>query len=138
MSDRNTFSSCPPLRSSFLVSISLLCPQIVCRTPYTTYTRIQTGIVVPPITPTSTPILPTSPSGPEIVLFVGYPALGKTTFFRKHFEEAGYVHVNQDTLRTRHKCVKAVEEAIEEQKSCVVGRSHPLYKPSFTGLTKDV
>jgi len=54
------------------------------------------------------------------VLFVGFPALGKTSFYRAYFYAAGYVHVNQDTLRTREKCVKAVEEAIKEGQSCVV------------------
>ena len=55
------------------------------------------------------------------MIFVGYPSLGKSSFYRKHFEPAGYVHINQDTLRTRDKCVKAAEEALEEGKSCVVG-----------------
>lgn len=72
------------------------------------------------ITPTSTPILP-DPPRQEVVLFVGYPCLGKSTLYRQHFKAAGYVHVNQDTLKTREKCVKAVEEALKSGQSCVVG-----------------
>lgn len=55
------------------------------------------------------------------MLFVGYPASGKSTLFRQHFEPEGYIHINQDTLRTRDKCVKAAEEAITQGHSCVIG-----------------
>lgn len=54
-------------------------------------------------------------------MFVGYPALGKTSFFRAHFGDAGYAHVNQDTLKTRDKCVKAAEQALADGQSVVVG-----------------
>lgn len=35
------------------------------------------------------------------------------------------MHINQDTLRTRDKCLKAVEEALQEGQSCVVGQHFP-------------
>lgn len=75
---------------------------------------------VPRVMPTSTPLIPPHPTQ-ELVIFVGYPSLGKTSFYRKHFEPAGYVHINQDMLRTREKCVKAAAETLLEGKSCVVG-----------------
>ncbi|KZT66863.1 PNK3P-domain-containing protein [Daedalea quercina L-15889] len=78
---------------------------------------------LPRITPTSTPLVPTHPIQ-EIVVFVGYPSLGKSSFYRKHFDPAGYVHVNQDMLRTREKCVKAVLDAAQEGKSCVVDNTN--------------
>ncbi|KAJ7654730.1 polynucleotide kinase 3 phosphatase-domain-containing protein, partial [Mycena rosella] len=78
---------------------------------------------LPLYTPSSSPLLP-HPSGQELVLFVGYPCLGKTSFFRQHFEAAGYLHINQDTLKTRDKCVKAVQEALAAGKKCVVDNTN--------------
>ena len=47
--------------------------------------------------------------------------MGKSTFYRTHFSNAGYTHVNQDTLGNRDKCVRAAREALEDGKSVVVG-----------------
>ncbi|KAH9994624.1 polynucleotide kinase 3 phosphatase-domain-containing protein [Russula vinacea] len=68
-------------------------------------------------------ILPPDPQT-EIVLFAGPPCLGKSTFFRTHFAPAGYVHVNQDTLGSRPKCIKAAEEALAAGKSCVIDNTN--------------
>jgi bifunctional polynucleotide phosphatase/kinase len=79
--------------------------------------------LVPPVTPTSTPLIPPfKHSKLEIVLFVGYPCIGKSSFYGRHFEPAGYVHVNQDTLKTRLKCIKAAEQALESGQNCVIGQ----------------
>ncbi|KAI0713316.1 PNK3P-domain-containing protein [Earliella scabrosa] len=77
----------------------------------------------PRLVPSEPPILP-APSSPELVLFVGYPALGKTSFFRAHFASAGYTHINQDTLKTRDKCVKATGEALKDGQSVVVDNTN--------------
>ncbi|KAI0340139.1 PNK3P-domain-containing protein [Trametopsis cervina] len=79
---------------------------------------------LPHITPSSTPLLPPPNSPPEIILFVGYPAMGKTTFYSTHFQPAEYIHINQDTLRTREKCIKAAEETLKEGKSCVIDNTN--------------
>lgn len=82
---------------------------------------------MPRVTPTSSPILPTH-RNQEVVLFIGYPCLGKSSFFRGHFEPAGYTHINQDILKTRDKCVKALQEALKAGQSCVIGKwCHPLF-----------
>lgn len=56
-----------------------------------------------------------------MMVFVGYPAMGKTRTYKKYFEPAGYVHVNQDTLGSKKACVIAAEKAIKEGKSVVIG-----------------
>ncbi|PPQ63178.1 hypothetical protein CVT24_005723 [Panaeolus cyanescens] len=78
---------------------------------------------VPHVTPTSSPILPVPPRQ-EAVVFVGYPSLGKSSFYRRYFEPAGYVHINQDQLKTREKCVKALQEKLKEGKSCVIDNTN--------------
>jgi bifunctional polynucleotide phosphatase/kinase len=76
--------------------------------------------VVGPQGSPNTAVLPPDPQT-ELVVFVGLPCLGKSTFYRTHFAQAGYVHVNQDTLGSRPKCVKAAEGALTAGKSCVIG-----------------
>jgi len=54
--------------------------------------------VVPLYTPTSAPLLPRRISEfedepLEVVIFVGSPGAGKTSFFAKHFQPKGYVHI---------------------------------------------
>ncbi|KAF8197422.1 polynucleotide kinase 3 phosphatase-domain-containing protein [Pholiota molesta] len=78
---------------------------------------------LPHVTPTSSPILPTTPTQ-EVVLFVGYPCMGKSTFYRRYFQPAQYLHINQDTLKTREKCVKALQEAMKAGQSCVIDNTN--------------
>jgi len=67
------------------------------------------------------PFTPTLSSKPELLLFVGYPSMGKSTLYRKHFGPAGYERVSQDVLGNKTKCTKATEEALAKGKSCVIG-----------------
>ncbi|KAF9228631.1 PNK3P-domain-containing protein [Gyrodon lividus] len=76
-----------------------------------------------PLSPSDVIIVPKPPK-PELVLFIGFPCLGKSSFYQKHFAPVGYVHVNQDTLRTRAKCVTAAEEALRAGKSCVIDNTN--------------
>lgn len=75
-----------------------------------------------------------SETQPEIILFVGPPACGKTTFYNKVFGSVSngpaYVHINQDTLGSRQKCLKLVEAAVSgtgpdaAPRSCVVDNTN--------------
>lgn len=63
-------------------------------------------------------------SGQEIVLFVGSPGAGKSTFFRTFLAPHSYVRVNQDTLKSRDKCIKAASTALLEGKSVAVDNTN--------------
>ncbi|GAA6020040.1 hypothetical protein JCM8202_004964 [Rhodotorula sphaerocarpa] len=106
----------------------------------------------PLFSPTSTPLLPRRNSEfdeehpPEVVIFVGFPGSGKTSFFKQHFAEKGYVHINQDTLRTRPACINLMQSCLSATppKSCVIDNTSPsrsvraeylsLLRSSFPGV----
>ena len=60
----------------------------------------------------------------ELVLFVGSPASGKSTFARAHFVAHGYVYVNQDELRSRERCVRHAADALKRGRSAVVDNTN--------------
>ncbi|KAK5662120.1 hypothetical protein OQA88_8025 [Cercophora sp. LCS_1] len=61
----------------------------------------------------------------DIVLFVGPPGAGKSTFFWKHLKPLGYERINQDTLKSKDKCFKAAAEALKEGDSVVIDNTNP-------------
>ncbi|GAA5869573.1 hypothetical protein JCM3774_005483 [Rhodotorula dairenensis] len=87
----------------------------------------------PLFSPTSSPLLPRRNSEfeddhpPEVVIFVGYPGAGKTSFFKTHFAPKGYVHINQDTLRSRQACLDRMESCLSASppQSCVIDNTSP-------------
>ncbi|KAF1928602.1 DNA kinase/phosphatase Pnk1 [Didymella exigua CBS 183.55] len=60
----------------------------------------------------------------EIVLLVGSPGAGKSSFYWKYFQPLGHIRVNQDILKTREKCVKTATALIEEGTSVVVDNTN--------------
>lgn len=50
--------------------------------------------IVPLFSPAHTPVIP-EPRKQEIVLFVGYPGVGKSTICERYFVSKGYEHINQ-------------------------------------------
>jgi len=49
----------------------------------------------------------------EMILFVGPPASGKSTFYKKHLQPKGYIHVNRDTLGSVKKCIAECEKVLQ-------------------------
>lgn len=61
----------------------------------------------------------------EMVIFVGFPASGKSTFVQTHFKSAGYVHANRDTLGSWQKCAELCRRSLTTGKSVVVDNTNP-------------
>jgi bifunctional polynucleotide phosphatase/kinase len=64
-------------------------------------------------------------SSQEIIVMVGFPASGKSSFVKKYLAPKGYERVNRDTLGTQEKCVSVAASALASGKSVVVGM-YPL------------
>ncbi|XP_068563020.1 bifunctional polynucleotide phosphatase/kinase [Cebidichthys violaceus] len=61
----------------------------------------------------------------EVIVAVGFPASGKSTFFQTHVIPKGYVYVNRDTLGSWQSCVSACERALKEGRSVAVDNTNP-------------
>jgi bifunctional polynucleotide phosphatase/kinase len=96
--------------------------------------RTYAQLSVPMVTPTAvtTVSLPTEPpffakpgQEQEMIIFVGFPGCGKSSFFRRHLQPYGYHHVNRDTLQTRAKCIRATEEHWAKGHRVVIDNTNP-------------
>ncbi|KAJ3146460.1 hypothetical protein HDU86_008512 [Geranomyces michiganensis] len=79
---------------------------------------------------TAQPFIPEGVACPELVLIVGSPASGKSTFAKRYFvnntdSPHTYVRVNQDELKTRDKCLRATEDALRAGHSVIVDNTNP-------------
>lgn len=61
----------------------------------------------------------------ELVIFVGSPASGKSTFAKTYFVPAGYAWANRDMLKTVPKVQKAVRDALSAGQSVVLDNTSP-------------
>uniref|UniRef100_A0A0K8SS43 PNK FHA domain-containing protein n=1 Tax=Lygus hesperus TaxID=30085 RepID=A0A0K8SS43_LYGHE len=63
-------------------------------------------------------------SSPEVIVMVGLPASGKSTFVKTHLVPKGYVSINRDTLGTTAKCEKLLKECLSSRKKVVVDNTN--------------
>lgn len=61
----------------------------------------------------------TFPSDPEVIVMVGSPGSGKSTWCDLHVP-ASYEVVSQDTLKTKARCVSALKQALAQGRSVVM------------------
>ncbi|BFZ16485.1 hypothetical protein BsWGS_19524 [Bradybaena similaris] len=75
----------------------------------------------------------------EVVVMVGPPATGKSTFRKRYLEPHGYVPINRDTLKTMEKCLKVAEETIKSGKSIVADNTNSsvIARANFVKLAED-
>jgi len=73
----------------------------------------------------------------EMIILFGPPPSGKTTFY-KNYLASDYIHINYKTLKTRPKCLKAAEKALEEGKSVVIDHclAHNEKRKDYIELAK--
>ena len=57
---------------------------------------------------------------PEMVILVGYQAIGKTTFAENKFVPHGYIRIDGDSLKTPAKMIKESEKQLKIGKSVVI------------------
>ncbi|XP_059806733.1 bifunctional polynucleotide phosphatase/kinase isoform X1 [Hypanus sabinus] len=81
--------------------------------------KMQTGL--PQYEPPSAPL--TVP-GSELIVAVGFPGSGKSTFIRDFLVTEGYVYANRDTLGSWQKCVSVCEAALGKGKRAVVDNTN--------------
>ncbi|KAI9734723.1 MAG: hypothetical protein M1818_006710 [Claussenomyces sp. TS43310] len=60
----------------------------------------------------------------DVVLFCGSPGAGKSTTYWRYLKPLGYQRVNQDTLKTRDRCIKAADEYLSEGTSIVIDNTN--------------
>ena len=61
----------------------------------------------------------------QVVIFMGIQASGKSTFFERVLAEHGYVHINLDTLHTRHREQMTILDCYQKAASFVVDNTNP-------------
>lgn len=60
-----------------------------------------------------------------MIVLVGYPASGKSSFCKRYLKPKGYTVVNRDTLKTQEKCQKTALETLKAKKSVVIDNTNP-------------
>ncbi|KAG6007594.1 hypothetical protein E4U21_005792 [Claviceps maximensis] len=71
----------------------------------------------------------------EIILFLGRPGAGKSTFFKRHLRDLGYQRVNQDTLGNLSKCVDRAKDLLAQGKSIVIDNTNRNIKTREAWIT---
>jgi predicted kinase len=60
----------------------------------------------------------------EAVVLIGIQGSGKSTFCRDRFG-GSHVHINLDTLKTRHREDRLLQECLDEKRPFVVDNTNP-------------
>lgn len=66
------------------------------------------------------------PDTQTMFIFVGMPGSGKSTFYAQYLEPKGWVHANQDILKTQTKMISFITKSLIEGKSVAIDATNPL------------
>lgn len=75
------------------------------------------------------------PGTQTMFIFVGMPGSGKTTFYQEKLAPKGWVHVNQDTVKTQAKVLNAIRTALTSKQSVAVDATNPGHNKRLEYLT---
>jgi bifunctional polynucleotide phosphatase/kinase len=75
----------------------------------------------------------------ELIIMIGRPASGKSTFTETYLVPKGYARVNRDTLKTMPKCLKVCKEELDKGNSVVIDNTNPTSdgRAEFISLAKE-
>ncbi len=69
----------------------------------------------------------TIPDTQTMFIFVGMPGSGKSTYYEQNLAPKGWVHANQDILKTQAKMISTVRSALASGKSVAVDATNPSF-----------
>ena len=72
------------------------------------------------------------PHPKELIVCVGFPGSGKSTVAKRLHNEHKYIVINQDTLKTKKKCLDALQYAISRSESIIIDNTNPDVKTRST------
>lgn len=61
----------------------------------------------------------------DLIIFVGFPGSGKSTFISKNLIQNNYNVISQDILKTKSKCLKLCEQYMHDKKKIVIDNTNP-------------
>lgn len=72
----------------------------------------------------------------EVILYLGYPGCGKSTFAQKHHHD--YKIINQDTIKSKSKCMKLFKSYLEKREKVVIDNTNynPEVRKTFISLAQ--
>lgn len=66
------------------------------------------------------------PANPKtMIVFVGMPGAGKTSYYIKNLQPRGYIHINQDILKTKPKVLKATRTSLIDGLPVAIDATNP-------------
>jgi bifunctional polynucleotide phosphatase/kinase len=61
----------------------------------------------------------------DMIIFVGMPGSGKSTFYKEYLNTLNYIHISQDILKTKQKVLKAISISIDKGESMCIDATNP-------------
>lgn len=75
----------------------------------------------------------------EMIIMVGSPGSGKSTYSENYLVNKGYIRINQDILKNQKNCMKKAENEIKNKKSVVIDNTNPTInvRKNYINLAKN-